>query len=267
MKTVWDAVSQLKGDLINSVCFRGERVGFLVQNDEGSLAALQCRAFIGGRVVICSVEEFNELVAEMETNFGKCSKDELAAYQGAIENGTATELEVESKVDYTSEEFWKGAPEGRNFLLVNKERSLCEFYYQMPASDGGKGNSECWANYENEALNLMSKWELIERPQPKPVYTQEMYDKGEKPKKGMICLVDDIHRELLLPIDSDDMGVIKVDGAYYIICRTALKPIDNRTKKEKAIDDIRLSCGFNKLNSMEKELLAKAYDTWSKGNE
>lgn len=201
MKTVWDAVSELEGDfncdglgteehfnqvICTNCAFDGYSSGFVTTG-----SGVKDNKYW---TVICTKEEFNELVHEMKSNFYEYNMNGVTNYQIALAEGNVTKLEVESKVD-------------------------------------------------------------------KPVYTQEMYDKGEKPKAGMICLVDGVHRELLLPIDSDDMGVIKVDGAYYIICLSALKPTDVRTEKEKAIDDVYRS------DLTVKENLAEAYDAWSKGNE
>ena len=105
--------------------------------------------------------------------------------------------------------------------------------------------------------------ELI--PEAKPVYTKEMADNGVMPSVGMSfkCSSGEV-TELLLPIDESGMGVAMFDGEYCIICKSGMLPIDTRTDKEKAIDDIRASCGFNKLNSMEEQLLSSAHDKWVK---
>ena len=274
MKTVWDAVSELKGDfnldgldteeyfnqvICTNCAFDGYSSGFVTTG-----SGVKDNKYW---TVICTKEEFNELVLEMENNFYKYNMNGVTNYQIALAEGTVTKLEVESKVDYKSEEFWKDAPEWAKELGTKNgvmNYWMDDVSYQLCLHD--KNARVFFSNYDSS--DKLSFLNVATRPQPKPVYTQEMADKGELPSVGMEVLVRGCKRVILLGPDSDgDYVTTNEHGAYDFDSADQLKPIDTRTKKEKAIDGIRLSCGFNKLNSMEKELLAKAYDTWSKGNE
>ena len=117
---------------------------------------------------------------------------------------------------------------------------------------------------------------LNERPKPvQPVFTQAMADNGELPQVGMECLIK-LHHQGDTQFNKGYINGYSQDGEWLIFTDFLgnlkqhninngiyrFKPIDTRSNKEKAIDDIRLSCGFNKINAMESELLSKAYDKW-----
>ena len=73
----------------------------------------------------------------------------------------------------------------------------------------------------------------------KSIYTKAMSDNGEPPLVGMECMINGHKRVILLTADNDgdyvtmnNGGIYDSDGIHNI------KPIDNRTDKEKAIDDL-----------------------------
>ena len=103
----------------------------------------------------------------------------------------------------------------------------------------------------------------------KPVYTQERFDNGQLPSVGMKCFYDFM----------DCTGWIscifcgECDGVVWLLCggknehlRRAdvkFRPIDIRTPKEKAIDDLikdDFPCGV----LIDRKLLGVAYDKWVK---
>ena len=218
MKTVMDAVNEFKGirpsNLIN-------RNGWAYAwKGESPLDAYNFK----GRLV-CTFEQFNTLVQECMTNFGISSIKHLAIWQAGLNESR------ESKVDYTSEEFWKDAPEGTtHYLPLNGCFSECWVknlnslnYDFMPIV---KGRINDW---ENSVSIIKGELDgLVERPKPqpkesniKPVFTQEMSDNGELPSVGMeyrdgVVLVD---------MDADGMYVVQEAGVSIICALSGIKPL------------------------------------------
>ena len=220
----------------------------------------------------CTKLQFNQLVEDMSHHAGIELFNEYVKADKKL-------LEKESKVDYTSEEFWKDAPEGATHVDV------CGCFFKIATVGCNdmmilKGAWVHVAVVQNEVDKLTPR----PKPQPKesnmkPVFTQEMSDNGELPPIGSECLVigekeiDDEYHECEIIAHRNVSGDVFVavfmiknyNGKpyYYTHCsHQYFKPIDTRTDKEKAIDEIRLSCGFNKLVTMESDLLSKAYDKW-----
>ena len=225
----------------------------------------------------CTKLQFNQLVEDMSHHAGIELFNEYVKADKKL-------LEKESKVDHTSREFWKDAPEGKNYLITYKSGVVAQVYNYFSAKpkiiDG-------YYRIAGESVGYgTSSWEVFERPKPqpkesnmKPVFTQAMSDNGELPPIGSKCLVigekeiDDEYHECEIIAHRNVSGDVFVavfmiknyNGKpyYYTHCsHQYFKPIDTRTDKEKAIDEIRLSCGFNKLVTMESDLLSKAYDKW-----
>ena len=112
-------------------------------------------------------------------------------------------------------------------------------------------------NYGRSSLKHLAIWqaglkeskEALDSIVKKPlVYTQEMADNGELPSVGMECLI--YNAELMNP--EYEKATIDFVGCHVIVyssesctertCNLELvrfKPIDTRTKKEKAIDELR----------------------------
>lgn len=209
MKKVLDAVSEFKGCISNIpvqgiqgealivLCIRDvdeEESGLMYGGSVGFNKDFYCQ--------VCTYKEFDELVLEMSTNFGESSLKHLDIWQQEIkrqnEAGKATKLEVESKVDYTSEEFWKDAPEGAlehaqmepwvdklDYWLDSKGYWLAGEYYVfgLDVRDG--------VNFTRQEFTNITPRPVTKQTQPKPVYTQAMYDKGEFPSVGSMVIIED----------------------------------------------------------------------------
>ena len=160
-KTIKDAYEELKGDLKNSIRYRGDERHVLYCIVGGEyVASSNPNVTAGQHQYICTVEEFNNY------------KD--------------------TKVDCTSEEFWKDAPEGAT--------------HYMPESDGWHkawftitektktmirvGFHDVFGCAGYELSQLISDG-LIPRPKPSPVFTQSMSDANELPSVGAEVLFND----------------------------------------------------------------------------
>ena len=84
---------------------------------------------------------------------------------------------------------------------------------------------------------------LIPRPETKPAYTKAMFDNGVMPLVGM----EYEHGVVLVGADKEGMYVISEHGISIIAELSAIKPIDTRTDKERAVDD--LNRELTKLNN------------------
>jgi hypothetical protein len=96
-----------------------------------------------------------------------------------------------------------------------------------------------------------------------PVYTQEMADNGVLPSVGMMAVDkrNNCEYEILLPADINGYYVLTGgDGGYHCAPLKYLAPIDQRTDKEKAIDDLHSKYPYKTGG----QLLSLAYDKWVK---
>ncbi|MAO21770.1 MAG: hypothetical protein CMJ25_13560 [Phycisphaerae bacterium] len=91
-----------------------------------------------------------------------------------------------------------------------------------------------------------------DRTSSQPVFTQAMADNGELPPIGSKAICEYCDGEELLIVAHD---LLAEDGAFALVCGDSgywgaearrWKPIDTRTDKEKAIDDLYESGWFNK---------------------
>ena len=73
-------------------------------------------------------------------------------------------------------------------------------------------------------------------PKIKPVFTQAMADGGEKVKVGMLFATAAGNQEALMV--SDKSVVFEVDGYLYAEVHEFIHPIDTRTLKQKAVDEM-----------------------------
>lgn len=269
MKKVWDAVSEFEGYISNIPVngIQGEALIVLCIRDvDGAKSGLMYGGSVGFNedfyCQVCTYKEFDELVAEMETNFGKSTPEDYFTWIATKDDTSkATKLEVESKVDYKSEEFWKDAPEGATHYGEEDSEFNHGFYKVIDNSAPLYHDGSDWLECEETQS-------LIPRPQPKPVYTQAMYDKGELPSVGMFIMVDDcngcgMYIDVEVMYCSDSICVINDGNNDHSFCPHSFRisPIDNRTEKEKAIDDMHDKLGVS-IDSLEF-----IYDAWSKGNE
>ena len=88
-----------------------------------------------------------------------------------------------------------------------------------------------------------------------------MADNGELLSVGMKAMIKGFEREILLGPDSDgDYITMNGEGSYDFDSANQFKPIDTRTKKEKAIDAIE-----DELSGVvysTRSALELAYDKW-----
>tara|TARA_R110002153_G_scaffold181493_1_gene334791 strand:+ start:7187 stop:7822 length:636 start_codon:yes stop_codon:yes gene_type:complete len=205
LKTVWDAVNELRGDLLGSTYANTHKENYktldvylhvVLTNDYdpqpiGSFVIYSSDQSARGDVrFICTIAEFNALVEDMTLG-----------------------LDV-NPVNH-----------GHYLNYVDADKALLK--------------------NENNTL----------------VYTQEMADDGELPSVGMNCAWNAHTTNVIITFVGEEMFCGENDTgkevAGYI---SDLKPIDTRTKKEKAIDEIKELCfesGWSTQSALES-----AYDKW-----
>ena len=198
LKTVWDAVNELRGDLNNTHNFNGDEVYLFYFVSHDSIGSSYSNHGSHGDINnICTIAEFKALVEEMELG-----------------------------------------------LDVN------------PVNHGH------YLNYVYADKSPLEKDSIVKKPL---VYTQEMADNGELPSVGSEFL----HKGSVattLSTSNEHGGVVTftVDNGCSIDCcwnnDAWVKPIDTRTKKEKAIDEIESE--LSKIAYSTRSALELAYDEW-----
>ena len=172
MKTTYDAVNEFEGEWHGS----------------------EDKVYIDDTRVVTYYERFNDLVSQMETNFGRWSEIAIQAWKDGdkeLLTKSTKELEVMDKVSCY----------------------VCHVgAYPMQQYCGSCGHE------------LLS--ELVP-PQPALTYTQTMADNGELPSVGMMVeAYKDRAVEVMLPFDSTRFTVGKCkDGEYALYSIGELKPL------------------------------------------
>lgn len=219
LKSTWDAVNELRGDLNNTPKFNGdERYLFHFVNQDRIGSSYNKHGLDGVINHICTIEEFNALVEEMT----------LGLDVNPVNHGHYL-----------------------NYVYADK------------------------TPLKKEALDS-----IVNKPL---VYTQEMADNGELPSVGMKVMLEedtdffscasgeiktlkanDIVYVVAIGNRSDNnapvITLMKQGAGFCTINPDYIKPIDQRTKKEKAIDEFmaeNLKGGIS-----FKYLISKAYDDW-----
>lgn len=135
--------------------------------------------------LVCTSKEFNTYVDSLSNH------DTAELYQLYLAADKTT-LIKETKVDYTSKQFWKDAPEWATDYATPKGMANKTKYwigdnnYQSLNINGVKNT------YGKEYIWTRDSFEVLAtRPQPKPVYTQEMSDTAEH--KGNIYQIDGLY--------------------------------------------------------------------------
>lgn len=246
LKSTWDAVNKLRGDLTGATYANTHKenyktlddyLHFVLTNDYasqpiGSFVIYSANKSARGDVrFICTIEEFNNLVEEMTLGLDVNSVTHVDHYNYV--NADKTLLEKETKPDYTSLEFWKDAPEGathhcgaHNGFSDVWIKDLKEDSYSFRVV-GSLYASDEW-RHTNTILRDELKY-LTPRPQPKsvrPVYTQEMHDNGVKPSVGMQCTIDFIGGNIFIGAEltylSKTLGCFKckegVERSFDVSC-------------------------------------------------
>ncbi|MCJ8293776.1 MAG: hypothetical protein MJK15_05150 [Colwellia sp.] len=199
------------------------------------------RAFKSPFTLVCSREEFNSRLFGMSANFGESSLKHLRIWQEGIKRQPETDGQHTDKLNEMDKELdvmdidWSKAPEGTTHYGAETGAFHGGFYKIISSDEGFFYDNNQW-------LTCVSRQErLTERPQP--VFTQAMADNRELPQVGMDCLfkkrgaleagtVTAITKRFIIFTDSfGDEHVRKLD-------ELTIEPIDTRTNKEKAIDDM-----------------------------
>ena len=166
-------------------------------------------------VVVCVEREFNDLVSQMETNFGKCSDVAVNHWKKCTKvllTKSTKELEV-MDID------WSKAPEYYDYHLsykINRDNNgFCCV---------GIDNSYCFTDGSN-ASNT-NDWIITPRPQPALTYTQAMADNGEfLPSVNMIIKHKGVKKIVIGELDFNN--------------KLALKSVDNELYSLGHIEDIK----------------------------
>ena len=244
---------------------------------------------------VCTIKYYNQCIEDMSTNYGRSSQTYAEYKADYLDSGkcvfinctTKTPLTKETKVDYTSEEFWKDAPEdATHYLPLNGEFSECwvknlnSLNYDFMTIVRGLAN-----DWENSGSIVKGELDgLTERPKPQPIYTKAMQEAGELPPVGaevvyFVCCKSSVKEENFKHHE-EVMDVVAINGGLVVLLSKSksfatacndqwIKPIDTRSDKEKAIDDIKriLDCD----NHMAEGLFYSLGDihgvTWSGNNE
>ncbi len=202
---------------------------------------------------------FTQVCTESEFNSEVTSLSHFAGEELFKEYLAADKTPLEKQVDYTSEEFWKDAPEWAN--KIGTKSGVVNYWmddnsYQLCRSNHERVFfSNCYSSKKSSFLFLAT------RPQPKPVkpvYTKAMADNGELPSVGMECVAVYGKGEEKVTVahvnDKGQFACIDDRGDYFIHypnedAEETFEPIDTRTSKEKAIDYMQYA--YDKSNSME----------------
>ena len=203
MKTVIDAVNEFKGDFDNGNFANTHNDNFLINDDYVHMIVTNqnCDLEVGTLVVysevderddvdfICTRKQFNDLVSQMETNFGKCDPVLAAYYRHVTDKELLTKSTKELKVMDID---WSKAPEGATHYAGESEDDVACWIKQDP--DHGLSYVAVWL-HEQRGKDAVVHWispgdfiliDCVAKPQP-PVYTQAMADNGELPSVGMEC--------------------------------------------------------------------------------
>lgn len=187
-KTVRDVVIEFKGEACD-VCFI-EAIGIAPD----IMPPRYIGQIVGGGLgfdeeyyrLVCTKSQFNTYVGSLSHHVGK----ELFQQYLAADK---TLLEKETKVDYTSEEFWEDELYSPYLCVIIDNKTGFKIWKRsLPAIDSEfyrfYGGSEFYDGSESYAI---SRHAFIPRPQPKPVFTQEMYERNELPPIGSEYLDED----------------------------------------------------------------------------
>lgn len=279
LKSIWDAANELRGDLNNTYMFNtGTDTHLLYCASQGIYTCVGRYIAFDDERLVSTVAEFNELVEEMTLGF-----DVNPVNHGHYLNYVYADkilLEKETKPDYTSLEFWKDAPEGAQYYKADCEKFFASWYKDITDHSYKTwvvGKSHSWTHCHYKSPCLIEN--MVKRPQSTPtetpeekealdstvnnslVYTQEMADNGELLSVGMKAMINGFEREILLGPDSDgDYITMNGEGSYDFDSANQFKPIDTRTKKEKAIDEIESE--LSKIAYSTRSALELAYDEW-----
>ncbi len=246
-KTVWDAVSELRGVLNNTYFFDADDIHLYYRIDGGYFICSTCGAGNDNEKLVCTTAEFNALVEEMT----------LGLDVNPVSHGCYMHYICADKV-----------------LLKKEVKPLV--YTQGMVDDGCQVEFGTWSYTESGQClvadkSLLKKGSTVNKPL---IYTQEMYDNGELPSVGMECMYRDVNTGNyilveVMYISEWSIVIKKVSDGYgqnveiaKHVSDVTLKPVNQRTKKEKAIDE--LSKEYHEEFPFDniRIMAGLAYDKW-----
>tara|TARA_R110000782_G_scaffold263381_2_gene356001 strand:- start:2173 stop:3015 length:843 start_codon:yes stop_codon:yes gene_type:complete len=270
---IMNAVSKLKGDLGN-VATPLYTDKYLYWCNESFFECLSFSDDISWEL-ICSCEEFLATVAECETNFGKCNQ----SYSGYKSNfkGVHTDRliviqptkdldkELDMDIDLVMGRTYEFSDDKNDWeegeLYDYSDEPVQAVQYQSKS-----GSKTEWYQYIREIkpqptkINIEGKDHLTGvKGNVNKAYTQEMADNGVQVEAGMRFATE--AGEYIAEYTNKKSVVFTDENGFLVtVTRGHAKPIDTRTGKEKAIDDI--SNEFLKGGNTFRSVLEAAYDKW-----
>ena len=179
MKTVIDAVNEFEGEL--PIHFHD----FFINYDHGFFSIEQ---FLRLEGYICTTGEFNDLVSQMETNFGKCSDVAVNHWKKCTKV-----LLTKSTKELETMDIWKDAPESATHYDIEAECFCKNDGYWITGNRARyvQDNRQIqWGDEDRYTPRpIFIDCKVNNKPQPTIAYTQAMTDNGELPSVGMECLV------------------------------------------------------------------------------
>ena len=171
MKTAYDAVNEFNGEWR-----RGSYIHYSNNDDNWYFSNdRHVRIFHGQYTMICKRDQFNDLVSQMETNFGECANIDLFNYTHGTKELLTKELEVMDKVScYVCH---VGAYPMQQYCGSCGHELLSELVPPQPTITHAQG-------YDIKG----------DGDSKTPAYTQAMADNGELPSVGMECCYSSLNR-------------------------------------------------------------------------
>ena len=218
MKTVIDAVNEFKGEwpygVFNTIIFGKHKQGWsdFYTDNNTTLANDNWNT-------ICFTDEFLAIVAECETNFGKCSDIAISHWKKCTKVLLTKDLDKELDMDID----WSKAPDGATHYNPSDFVDLCK-YYKLSGDEYVYFYNGRWESSGASKKGLDKV--LIKRPQPTPIFTKEMADNGVLPSVGMEVMIDGEKRAILMGADKDGDYITMSKGVYQFDSIGYIKPLN-----------------------------------------
>ena len=160
-----------------------------------------------------------------------------------------SENKNESKVDYTSEEFWKDAPEDAYQYATMDPWGEKNIYWLDNGGYWYNGKHYKFGESAEHTTNFVkNEFTIVStRRKPQLIFTKAMQEAGGLPPIGSkfidVELSDDdevveaIAHDVALGRVVYKRGSTLQDSEYFGATASECKPLDNRTNEEKAVDD------------------------------
>ena len=228
MKNIIDAVNEFKGEwerIIYTCIQKGEEIAIESFGNDADFN--ETKGFISRGIAgfnkskyrkICNEKQFNDLVSQMETNFGECniSYSEHCSNESVRLQKSDKEVEVMdrdgSKAPKTKGECCyvdsslDGVPSG--FYEDRKPK----MFFRADSMGNKKDDG-----YLFRSDDYSDKIAITRQPQPKPVFTQEMCDDDEYlPTVDMLVKHQGVEKEVIGELDVNNKLALKsIDNGIY----------------------------------------------------